>query len=516
MSNRHTTFVRASIIIPLLIAAVIVVLLLLPTPNLGDTAATSTFKPIAANSNRPGPPADFNATAVLASTPPATLWNGWTYGHSVTLAPTPASALEDRPVDIRVSGLKPDEPVTLRTNTHDMNNRAWSAQATFVADKHGMVDVAHAAPRYGSYSGAHAMGLVWSMAPESSANPQNVLWIPKWMPKSHSYHIEIQALANGRVLSSRTLERYAYRASDVKETRVNTNGLVGVLFRPTSPGPHPAVLVLGGSEGGLHPQVDEAALLASRGYIAFGLAYFQGYGNKNPALAKLPKQLIDIPLEDFHKAAAWLRRQSHVDTKHVAIMGWSKGAEAALVSAATWPKDFQAVIGFMPSSVVWFGLRDGPGPRSSSWTLHGKQLPYATPVLDPALFEQGKPIAFVSAYAAGLKDKKAVEKAVIPVEHIAAPVLLIAASDDQIWPSCLMTQQVMQRLKVHHHTYADESLCYVGAGHMILPPYRPTNANAAAIPGASSILFGGNPIAYAYADPDAWSRVLTFLQTALR
>lgn len=510
MSNRHTSFARATIIIPLLIAAAIIMLFLLPTPKSGEAMTVSTTKPTAPDTNRLGPPSDFSTPTVLASTAPKNLWKGWTYGHSVTLAATPASALEDQSVNIRVSGLKPDQPVTLRASMQDIKNQAWSAEATFMADKNGVVHVAHTAPRYGSYSGVHAMGLIWSMVPEDAANPREVLWAPK----SHSYRIKLQALANGRVLATRTLERYTYRADEVKKTVVNANGLVGELFRPTSPGPHPAVLVLGGSEGGLHPQVNEAALFASHGYIALGLAYFQGFGNKNSALAKLPKQLVDIPLEYFHKAANWLKRQPGVDAKYVAIMGWSKGAEAALAAAATWPGDFQAVIGFMPSSVVWFGLRYGPGPASSSWTLDGKPLPYATPVMDPALFAQGKPIAFVSAYAAGLKDKETVEKATIPVERIAGPVLLIAASDDRMWPSCRMARQVIQRLKAHHHAYADESLCYENAGHMILPPYRPTNANTVAIP-IGSFLLGGNPVAYAYADRNAWSKVLAFLQKAL-
>jgi len=107
-----------------------------------------------------------------------------------------------------------------------------------------------------------------------------------------------------------------------------------------------------------------------------------------------------------------------------------------------------------------------------------------------------------------------VGKAVLPVERIAGPVLLISAGDDRIWPSCLMAQQLMQRLNAHRHAYADESLCYTGAGHLVLPPYRPTNANATAFLGGS-ILFGGKPTACAYADRNAWNKVLAFLHTAL-
>ncbi len=510
MPNQRPRFVRASVIIPLSITAVIVVLWLLPTPQSGATAIASTARPAASNTQRLGPPADFSSPAVRASTPPTSLWKGWTYSHAVTLAATPGSALEDQPVDIRVNGLKPGEPVTLRACMQGYKGLNWCAHATFLANKDGVADVAHTAPRYGSYSGVHAMGLVWSMVPVGAVNPRNVIWAPK----DHLYHIKLEALANDRLLATGTLERYSYRADAVKRTVVNTNGLVGELYTPRTPGPHPAVLMLGGSEGGLHPQVDEAALLASHGYIAFGLAYFQGVGGSNPALSALPKQLVDIPLGYFHKAADWLKRQPGVDAKQVAIMGWSKGAEVALITAATWPGDFQAVIGFMPSSVVWFGLQYSPGPTRSSWMLNGKPLPFVTPVMNPAMFAQGKPIAFVSAYAAGLKNKKAVRKAAIPVERIAGPVLLISAGDDRIWPSCLMAQQIMQRLNAHRHAYADESLCYTGAGHLVLPPYRPTNANATAFLGGS-ILFGGKPIAYAYANRNAWNKVLAFLHTTL-
>ena len=509
MLNHHKGIARTGIIILLLIATTIVILFLLPTPKPGIAAATAATL-TATKTNCLSPPANFSSPAVLARTAPARLWKGWSYSHSISLTATPASALEDQPMDIRVSGLKPGEPITLRAGMHDYKDRDWIATATYIADKEGEVDVSHMAPRYGSYSGVHALGLIWSMLPESVTNLHALLWAPK----NNLYHIHLEALADGHILTNRTLERYSYRADAVKRTVVAENGLVGELYTPTTPGPHPAVLVLGGSEGGLHPQVEEAALLASHGYTALGLAYFQGFGSNEAGVAGLPKVLENIPLEYFVKAADWLKQQPGVDSRHLAIMGWSKGAEAALITAATFPKEFQAVIAFMPSSVVWSGISYGPGPSGSSWTLHGKPLPFATPVINPAMFNDGKPLAFVSAYAAGLKETQAVEKAVIPVERIAGPVLLISASDDQIWPSPLMAQQIMRRLKARHHAYADESLCYAGAGHVILWPYRPTNSDRIAIPGGS-FMFGGKPIAYAWADRDAWNKVLTFLHQSL-
>lgn len=501
---------RSGLIILLLIATAVVVLLLLPAPKPGKPA-----KAAIAQAATPADclkiPADFSSPTVLAGTAPASLWKGWTDSRAVTLRATPVSALTDQPLSIRVSGLKPGEPVTLRASMPDYRKRAWTAQATFIADPDGVVDVTRQAPRYGSYSGIHAMGLIWSMLPKNVKNPQQTLYQPSL--QSASYPLKLEALANQRVLAQITLARYL-QAPGVTKTEVAADGLVGELYSPSASGPHPAIIVLGGSEGGWLASAPEAALLASHGYTALALAYFQGFQSFDPRLKSLPKLLRDIPLEYFVTAAAWLKQQPSVDARHIGVIGWSKGAEAALITAASFPEKFQAVIAYMPSSVVWSGIEYGPGPVSSSWTLAGEPLPWANPIMNPAMFGNGKPLVFLGAYQDGLKDANAVGKAAIPVERIAAPVLLVSASDDQIWPSTLMARQIMQRLAAHHHAYADESLCYVGAGHDIQAPYRPANASAVAVPGGS-FAFGGNLTAYAWADHDAWNKTLAFLQANL-
>ncbi|MGA9852210.1 MAG: acyl-CoA thioesterase/bile acid-CoA:amino acid N-acyltransferase family protein [Gammaproteobacteria bacterium] len=509
MIDRNKGIARSGSIIALLIIAAVAILFLLPTPKPGPTAIAATVTKTSADKDCLILPAYFSTPAVAAVMPPASLWKGWSYDRSITLSATPVSALMDQPADIRVNGLKPGAPITLRASMQDYKSRTWISQATFVADKDGVVDVSQKAPRYGSYSGVHAMGLIWSMLPQGVPNPHEILFAPAGDAET----IQLQALSNGQMIATTTLNRYG-QAPGVKAATVSADGLVGELYTPTTPGPHPAVLVLGGSEGGLHPQVEEAALLASHGYAALGLAYFQGFGGNNPALASLPKQLVNIPLEYFAKAADFLKRQPGIEADHMAILGWSKGAEAALLVAATYPNDFHAAIGYMPSSVVWSGIQYGPGPAASSWTLGSKPLAWANLVVNPAMFTSGKPLTFLGTYQAGLLNKDSVEKAAIPVERIAGPVLLVSAGNDQIWPSPLMSRQIMQRLASHHHAYADESLCYAGAGHAILPPYRPTNASIVAFPGGS-FAFGGNPSAYAFADRDAWNKVLAFLHKSL-
>jgi dienelactone hydrolase len=123
-------------------------------------------------------------------------------------------------------------------------------------------------------------------------------------------------------------------------------------------------------------------------------------------------------------------------------------------------------------------------------------------------------MAFRGTMQTGLQNRAEVAKAVIPVEKINAPVLLISAGDDQVWPSSVMADQIVKRLAEHRHAYADESLCYAAAGHEVLPPYHPTNASAFGYPGGGGSVLGGNPIANAFADEDSWQRLLEFLHSA--
>ncbi|MGH8273626.1 MAG: acyl-CoA thioester hydrolase/BAAT C-terminal domain-containing protein [Gammaproteobacteria bacterium] len=508
MVNRNKGIAHIGVFIPLLIAAAVVTFLL-STSNPGLAAEAAVIKNYALANCLKLPP-DFSTPPVAATVAPASLWEGWSYEHKITLTATPATVLVDRPVSIQVSGLKPSEPITLDASMKSFQGTTWRSSATFIADSKGIVTVARTAPRYGSYSGVHAMGLIWSMLPEGVKQPENTwFYLPRGGAKLH-----LTARAGGRTLASTEVLRLPWSPT-VKERNLDNNGLAGILFTPAGAGPHPAVIVLGGSEGGLHPQVEEAALLASHGYIALGLAYFQGYDSKNPLLAHLPKELVGIPLEYFKKAADWLQKQPGVTAGRIGIIGWSKGAEAALLLASTYPKTFRAVVAFAPSSEVWSGIHYGPGPLTSSWMLHGKPVPFASFQNQPTVYNpKTKTIFLLDGYLKPMQSGKGTAHAVIPVERIKGPVLLISGTDDKIWPSSLFAKRIMTRLKKHHHAYADESLCYQGAGHYILWPYRPT-VTTGSESGPVTILMGGNQHIYAFADRDAWNKVLAFLNTTL-
>jgi hypothetical protein len=107
------------------------------------------------------------------------------------------------------------------------------------------------------------------------------------------------------------------------------DGIEGFLCDPGDSRKHPGVMVLGGSEGGLG-MPDIAVLLASHWFTTMSPAYFYAKG--------LPPTLQNIPVEYFGKALGWMRARPETDPHFLAVFGVSRGAEAALQVAATFPK----------------------------------------------------------------------------------------------------------------------------------------------------------------------------------
>ena len=143
-------------------------------------------------------------------------------------------------------------------------------------------------------------------------------------------------LMDGDEAAATTTVTRRFTADGVRASPVR-DGLYGRLFEPPRKGRSPAVLVIGGSDGGLRAE-HIAALLASHGHPAMALAYFDAPG--------LPGQLERVPLEYFERAA----RRLHAS--RVAVLGVSRGGEAALLIGATYPRLIDGVVALVPSNVV--------------------------------------------------------------------------------------------------------------------------------------------------------------------
>src|SRR5438067_1369515 len=154
----------------------------------------------------------------------------------------------------------------------------------------------------------------------------------------------------------------------------------------------PGVIALGGSEGGC--PIHLAQLLADEGFACLALSYFHRAG--------LPRNLVEVPLEYLQAAIGWLQDRDEVSGDRVGLIGASKGAELALLSATRFPA-VGAVVAYAPSSVVFAGISfGGDGRRRSSWSDHGQPVPFVpyAPHSRPALHWRG--FALVRMYRAAL------------------------------------------------------------------------------------------------------------------
>ena len=337
---------------------------------------------------------------------------------------TPALSLFDRPVHIVVSGLDPDQTVTVGLRSADAFRHVWTSQAEFRPDSSGTVDLATASAMSGSYRGVDPMGLV-----DALSSSQAVLY---YWNVSKPQRFQVSVTQNGSAAAATAFSRALATAGvTVSAESIAATGFFGQFWKPPPGSPtRPAVLEFGGSEGGLSGELSGAAL-ASAGYPVLDIAYFGEPG--------LPAQLKDIPLEYFAGALRWLARQPGVRANEMYVSGASRGSEAALLLGACYPSLVHGVIASTPSDVA---LCSFPGCTGPAWTLHGKPLPYTSQVDSPAPTDN--------------------PAAVIPVQKIRGPVLLDCGTDDQVWFSCAYAQAIQSHLTAAGDRYAHVLYRYLG------------------------------------------------------
>ncbi|HXC81377.1 MAG TPA: acyl-CoA thioesterase/bile acid-CoA:amino acid N-acyltransferase family protein [Trebonia sp.] len=360
----------------------------------------------------------------------------------VSVAVQPGSSLADQAVRVDISGLGAGELVNVQLSSTDAGGVPWQSSAVYRADAGGDVDLGTAAAISGSYHGVSDMGLIWSMHALRPDPAGAYLW-----NNQRPLTFKLAVSAHGTQLASARFTR-AFSPIPLTEAMqsLRADGFVGQFWRPASTAARrPAVLVLGGSEGGL-PGTLLPALLASNGYPALGVAYFGEPG--------LPPALSRIPLEYFAGALRWLARQPGVDPARIAVLGVSRGSEAAQLLGVYYPGLVHAVIASVPSNVAICSYPRCTGP---AWTLHGQPLPYTSEFDNPSPTDA--------------------PAAVIPDQRIQGPVFLDCGEADQTWSSCPYVQAIIGLLDAHHDRWAHVLYAYPGAGHPVgdLVPYEPAS-----------------------------------------
>jgi len=284
-------------------------------------------------------------------------------------------------------------------------------------------------------------------------------------------------------------------AAEPTVVEVRDRGLFARLFLPADHrGRGPAIIALGGSEGGIRGGDSLGRRLVQEGYVVLAVCYFACEGQ--------PPALQEVPLETFEKALDWLRGRPEVDASRLGIIGISKGAEAALLTASR-RNELRAVVAGVPSSVVWQGINAADWSATlSSWSLGGQPVPFAPYVPNPEGF-------------AGIRDLydrslPADDAFAIPVENINGDIMLISAGKDGLWPSTPMSRRMTERLKAKGFRHRVEHLDYPDAGHgAVGGPVTMEQAQQLSRVGGSA---EGNMVARA----EVWGKILAFFDSSLR
>jgi dienelactone hydrolase len=265
-------------------------------------------------------------------------------GSHVRLRVEPGLALRDTPLELRITGLRPYERVTVRVEERSIHRRLWRSTLAARAGSTGTVTLVHPL-------------LEGVMTPVGAATGAV-------FPPSARSTIHVSVLAGARVVATATAVRLLRPPGvRVEAVRPPHASIYGEYFVPARESQAAPVLFFGGSEGGL-ATADIASLLAAHGHPVLALAYFAEPG--------LPAQLREIPLEYFRRAIDWLRAQPQVHGRRVVVGGWSFGGEAALLVGATYPKLVRAVIAIVPDD--WASTAPGLGTQAA-WTVRGRPVP---------------------------------------------------------------------------------------------------------------------------------------------
>ncbi len=423
------------------------------------------------------------------------------------------SALTDEAFALRVSGLEPGARVVVYATTAGTDATRWESRAAFLSDREGVVDVRRDAPVSGTYREVDGDGLLWSMAPTDEAPG-----VARFRAPCDSFEVGIAVRLDGFESVHATVERrVAGRGVTCQEVR--EPGLVGTLFTAVGEGPHPAVALYHGASGGIAGLEPVGALLSSHGFTSLVVGYLGAAG-----LSKTPRE---VPLEALAAGVRWLKEQTGVRPAGVGVVGTSVGAEGALAMASWVPDpDLRAVVAVSPTSVVWQALAEGHPVARPRWTAAGRALPFAALASERLLWQltrngvlravggRAHPLRTVTAYEAGLRHRRAVAAAAIPVERIAAPLLLIASRDDQVWPAVAMAEHIVKRRRSHGRGAQDRLVTFEDAGHLTLHvPGVPTTGRIGC---GGTLALGGSPAGDARATAAVWREILTFLDAHLR
>ena len=217
----------------------------------------------------------------------------------------------------------------------------------------------------------------------------------------------------------------------------------------------PLIVGLGGSEGGNAWTSDywkkTRDQFIEKGYAFLAIGYFGSKGT--------PDTLNKISINNVHDAIMVATENRKINKRKIAIVGGSRGGDLALLIGSYF-KDIKCVVAIVPSHVAFPGHTNHF--TTSAWSFNNAELPFV-PVNEesvPYLMKRD----LRGAFTAMLKDSIAEANALIKVEKINGPILMLSATKDDHIPGVEMCNKMIERLKVSRFKYVNKHVIIEG-GH---------------------------------------------------
>lgn len=250
---------------------------------------------------------------------------------------------------------------------------------------------------------------------------------------------------------------------------VEKNGFAGIFYQGTK-SPEKVIIAAGGASCDEKAGISMSRYLRNAGYNVLVLGFYMWKG--------LPKYLVSIPVDYVEKAVKWLKEEKHF--KGVAMTSISTGAGYTLLAASLIP-DITCVIPVVPYDYVNEGTKQFflsfKQTHRSQYTWHGEDIPY-TPAdmlgeigmlgwFRSAKKAPGYGLSRFMRYGYDMQEKRLNPDARIKVENMHADVLLLAAKDDDAWPSDVAVPRIVKILKESNYPYRVEHHIYERGSHAL-------------------------------------------------
>lgn len=390
----------------------------------------------------------------------------------------------DEPLQLHMTGLVPNEKVTITLSYDHRLTGLWTSECVIHADRDGRLQLNNE----DGFEKNPLVSLLWQLrSREGNSSP----FLPHEIGKPIEFTIDISTNESNKQIK-KTVQRL-FKEDEVTEEKVSDSHFNGSYYSYNKHKEMPVIIILGVMNG-ISPKYT-AALLASHGYSALAVTFHHEESHN------------DIPIEAVNKAVQWVKHHKSVKSGKVILFGHSKWAELSLLAAAKF-HDIDGVIVSSPPSNVFHGASIKKG--SIRWTENGEPLPSVRKksFLQTFfhLFNKKAPSS-VDDYKLLIKqyEKQKRSDADIHVQKIQGPLLLISGGSDAYWPSEEMCQKIVTKLDESNFNYEVRHLNHTHSGHTFIQPYLP----AVIFPTNKS---GGTVTNNAIAGAESWNEIIVFLE----